>query len=183
MIAAADPFEMPDARPVWLTTLADLSLLLLGFFVLVMATEGQDRTRLAAGMRAAFGVETEGTAPVRPAPMPLETARVRGFVAGDDGIPDAGMAIADWARAAAADPRVTLTLSGGATGGEDVDPDTGSIAVLAQARALAVAQALVAARAVRPEQLRIAAHDGQPAREAQVIVTIGFAGTTAGAAR
>jgi flagellar motor protein MotB len=174
---AADPFETPDARPVWLTTLADLALLLLGFFVLVMATEGQDRTRLAAGMRAAFGVDPVDLTPARPAPMSLEAARVRGFLAGDDGLPDGGAAIARWARAAAADPRVTLTLSGGATGGDDVDPDTGSIAVLAQARALAVAQALVAARAVRPEQLRIAAHDAMPAREAQVIVTIGFAGT------
>lgn len=176
MIAGADPFEIPDARPVWLTTLADLSLLLLGFFVLIMATQGQDRTRLAAGMRAAFGMESADAPIARPAPMSLEAARVRGFVTGDAGMPDNGAAIARWAQAAAADPRVTLTLSGSAMGGDDVDPDSGSIALLAQARALAVAQALVAARAVRPEQLRIAAHDGAPAREAQVVLTIGFAG-------
>lgn len=175
MTGQLDVLDEPQGRPVWLTTLADLSLLLLGFFVLVMATEAEDRERLAAGLRAGFAADQPVPTPGAP-PMPLETARVSGFVAGADWLPDGAQPALDWAKAAAADPRVTVTLSGSAAGGDDVDPDTGSVAVLAQARAVAVARALVDAGAVRPDQVRIAAHDGRPDR-AQVQMTIGFAGT------
>ena len=52
-----DAFAFPDAtaaKPLWLITLADLALLLVGFFVLVQATS-LDRAALAKGLRAGPG--------------------------------------------------------------------------------------------------------------------------------
>ena len=61
----------PAGRPLWLITLADLALLLVGFFVLVQATQHVDRRALADGFRAGFGAEaqTEQAIPVAAAGM------------------------------------------------------------------------------------------------------------------
>ncbi|MFX5817433.1 flagellar motor protein MotB, partial [Acinetobacter baumannii] len=51
--------DLPDltpSRPIWLMTLADLALLLVGFFVLLQASQQLDRAALARGLRAGFGV-------------------------------------------------------------------------------------------------------------------------------
>ena len=45
-MSETDLLDPPPARPLWLWTLADLALLLVGFFVLVQAT---DRQALAKG--------------------------------------------------------------------------------------------------------------------------------------
>ena len=59
MSAALSPDSWDDiapARSVWLITLADLALLLVGFFVLLQAHREVDRTRLLAGLRSGFGL-------------------------------------------------------------------------------------------------------------------------------
>ena len=74
--ALLDP---PPARPLWLWTLADLALLLVGFFVLVQAT---DRQALAKGLREGFGGAVVDS--VKPDPIPLAAAagRVRARLGG-----------------------------------------------------------------------------------------------------
>ncbi|QDZ09248.1 OmpA family protein [Sphingomonas panacisoli] len=127
--------DAPPSRPLWLWTLADLALLLVGFFVLVQAT---DRRALAKGLREGFGA----TAPdVTPDPIPLAVAAV-GFAPGSASIQsDAGLI--DFATANLRDPRASLRVSGGATGAGDVDPATGSADLLATDRARAVTAYLI----------------------------------------
>ena len=84
----------------------------------------------------------------------------------------------DWAREASRDRRVTLRVSGavdGTTG--DVDPVTGSGAVLAADRARAVATALIVAHAVPADRVTLSA--ARPGRRA-VTVTTGFAALSGG---
>ena len=50
-------FDVAPGRPLWLTTLADLSLLLVGFFVFLQASQTVDRQALAAGIRAGFDAD------------------------------------------------------------------------------------------------------------------------------
>ncbi|WP_306286416.1 flagellar motor protein MotB, partial [Sphingomonas sp. Ant20] len=69
--------EPQPGRPLWLITLADLALLLVGFFVLLQATQtASDRPlaprALAAGLREGFG---------SPATAPADTARSRSLAA------------------------------------------------------------------------------------------------------
>lgn len=176
-LALTDP-----ARPLWLTTLADLSLLLLGFFVLLQSMQAADRARLAEGLRAGFGIDTPAAAqPIAPAsaPMPVDYARITGFAPGSAELPDTIATYAQWAQAAGSDARLVLTVTGSidATPG-DVDPATGSGAILAADRARAVARALIGSGSVAPAQLRIAiAPPTQPSRS--VHLAIGFAGNPA----
>lgn len=164
-----DRFAPPaNARPLWLVTLADLALLLVGFFVLLQATRNANPAAIAQGIRTGFGAPASDAVAV---PMPLERAAVFGFAVSSDGLPET--AVLDWTRAAARDPRVTVRLTGATSGDADRDPATGSADLLALDRARAVAVALVRGGAVRPDQIMLA-----PAATGSRSVTlqVGFAG-------
>ena len=121
-----DPLAPPPARPLWLITLADLALLLVGFLVLMQATA--DRDALARGLRDAFG-------PTETAAMPVAAAATT-FAPGSATLADPAPLVA-WARTELRDPRVTVTVTGTAERHEGV--------LLAADRARAVLAALVAA--------------------------------------
>lgn len=176
------------SRPLWLITLADLALLLLGFFVFVQATQRQDaptRAALAAGIRDAFGgaaADEEqggpGTA-IAHAGMAVDANIVDGFAAGS-AAPGAIGTLRRWAAEAAADPRTMLLVTGHADGSA-ADRLDGSALALASARAAAVAAALEGA--IAPERITItAALAPEQARGRaagrRVIVTIAFAPPT-----
>ncbi|UZK65319.1 flagellar motor protein MotB [Sphingomonas sp. M1-B02] len=154
--------EDAPARPIWLTTLADLALLLLGFFVLLQANKIDPGT-LAASFRAGFDS--------REAAMPVEMALVR-FDPGSAEPLDI-FAAAAWARDAARDPRTRLRITGEIDGSvADVDPLTNSGPLLAADRARAVAALLVASGAVSPDRIAIATAAGQR----RAVLTLGFEG-------
>lgn len=160
--------EEPPARPAWLMTLADLALLLVGFFVFVQATQ-IERQALAKGIRDGFGA----TSPVEE-PMAVGAAAMLDFARGSASLPSSPAGLIAWAREAARDPRVMLKVGGSTDGSAlDVDPATGSGAVLAADRARAVAAALAAAHVVAPGRMTIT--NVAPTRRA-VVVTLGFAG-------
>ncbi|RUN77125.1 flagellar motor protein MotB [Sphingomonas sp. TF3] len=172
--------DLPDlapTRPIWLMTLADLALLLVGFFVLLQASQQIDRAALARGLRAGFGVrDVVAPSPVpTPEPMAVSAGAMRGFVRGSAALPVAPDALIGWARDAARDDRVLLRVAGAVDGSPgDVDPVTGSGAVLAADRARAVASALLLAHAVPANRITIvaAARPGQRS----VTVSTGYAG-------
>ena len=162
--------ERAPARPMWLMTLADLALLLVGFFVLVQA-QGAHRGQLARGIRAGFGL-AEPAPP--PAPMPVAAAGVLAFAPGSATLPATPATVIAWARQAARDPRVVVTVTGETDGSPaDVDPATGSPAILAADRARALVAALADAHAVAPARLQLATalH-----RRRAAIATLGFTG-------
>src|SRR5690242_2092946 len=108
----ADDFpEAPSGRPIWLITLADLALLLVGFFVFIQANNHLDGRKLAQGFRAGFGIETAPEA-VKPDPMPVAAAAMLDFAPGSALLPQSPASVIAWAREAAADPRVMLKVSG-----------------------------------------------------------------------
>jgi len=166
----ADEFPtLAQGRPLWLMTLADLALLLVGFFVLLQANQQLDKTAFASGFRAGFGASAD-KAP--PEPMPVAAAAMLNFAPGSATLPAAPDSLIAWAREAARDPRVTLKVTGSTDGTPaDVDPATRSAAVLAADRARAVAAALAA---VAPGRLLIV-NAAAPSRRS-VIVTLAFAG-------
>jgi len=152
-------------RPIWLTTLADLALLLVGFFVLLQANQ-VDANTLAAGFRAGFGVKENAPA------MPVDLAAVSGFALGSAQLPDAVAAVA-WARTAAADPRTRLRIIGEVDGSAaDVDPLTGSGPILAADRARAVAAALIRSGAVAPGRITITTTRGHR----RAVLSLGYDG-------
>ena len=159
--------DIAPGRPLWLITLADLALLLVGFFVLLQATRHLDRAALAQGLRAGF----DNAAP--PAPMPVAAAGISDFAPGSATISGATDTLVAWARDAARDPRVTLTVTGSVDGTTaDVDPGTRSGTILAADRARAVATVIAA---VAPGRITIATIAG-PSRRA-AMVTLAFTGT------
>lgn len=166
------PFDDAPARPLWLVTLADLALLLVGFFVLVQSRQ-LDHRALAEGLRAGFGV----TAPV-PAtaePLPLSIAAMLDFAPGSAALPSSPDSLAAWARTALADPRVTLTITGSIDGTPaDVDRLTRNGAVLAVDRARAIAAAL--SDVVPPDRLLIRT-SGRP-QGRRVSLSLGYAGAS-----
>lgn len=167
--------DFPDARPVkplWLITLADLALLLVGFLVLVQATS-LDRTALAAGLRAGFGAGEPAAPP--PPPLPVAAGALGGFAPGSAALAQPIDALAGWARDAARDRRVKLRIVGGVDGSRrDTDPRTGSGALLATDRARAVAAALVDAGAVAPDRILVSTSERPGPR--RVLVTLSFTG-------
>ena len=174
-MTAADRFAAPAGRPLWLTTLADLGLLLVGFFVFLQATQ-HDPERLAQGFRQGFDAPA-AKAPPAPA-MPVERAVLDGFAAGSAALPDSD-AVTAWVRTAARDARVTVRLAGATAGADDRDPATGSAQLLALDRARALAVHLVARGAVRADQISIApAATGTRA----VQLSLGFDGPRQGSA-
>lgn len=168
--------ETVPARPVWLITLADLALLLIGFFVLIQASQHLDRKELARGIREGFGATTSPAATSDP--IPVAAAAMLNFAPASAALPSAPAGLIAWAREAVRDPRVTLKISGSVDGSPtDVDPLTGSGAVLAADRARAVAAALAAAHVVPAGRMTIVNAPEIPGRAHRtVIVTIGFAG-------
>ncbi|MFA6123325.1 MAG: flagellar motor protein MotB [Sphingomonas sp.] len=171
--------DLPDlapTRPIWLMTLADLALLLIGFFVLLQASQQLDRAALARGLRAGFGVRDTlaPSAIPTPEPMAVSAGAMRGFAPGSAALPTTPDGLIAWARDAARDTRVTLRVAGAVDGSPaDVDPLTGSGAVLAADRARAVASALLLGHAVPANRITIAA--ARPGQRG-VTVSTGFAG-------
>jgi hypothetical protein len=160
-----DEFPLPVAsRPLWLITLADLALLLVGFLVLVQATR-LDHRDLAAGLREGFGAAP----PPVEEPIPVAAAGLTAFAPGSAALAQDPAELVAWARAALADPRVSLRVAGSVDGTPaDVDPVTRSGAVLAADRARAVAAALAA---VAPGRMTVTT--ARPGRR-QVVVTLAF---------
>ncbi|GAA0725943.1 flagellar motor protein MotB [Sphingomonas japonica] len=167
-------FDEPVARPLWLITLADLSLLLLGFFVFLQAARSIDEARMVDGVRQAFGGDTSEPAM---AAMPVDLAIVGGFASGSALVSGSVTDIARWLDDAARDPRTTVTLTGVTGSASDVDPRTGSRDILAIDRARAVAAQLVASGAIDPARLRIGA--AATGTRGHVALTIGFTGSLA----
>ena len=160
--------EIPPSRPLWLITLADLALLLVGFLVLVQATT-LDRDALAQGIREGFGV------PADTAPLPVSNAAVTGFAVGSSALPAVPAGLIAWAREAARDPRVALSVTGMVDGSPgDADAVSGSGTMLAVDRARAVAAVLIAARVIAPERITITNSAATGGR--RVAVGIAFAG-------
>jgi hypothetical protein len=159
-----DDTDEPQARPIWLMTLADLALLLVGFFVFLQANPGMGPQALAAAFRSGFATQ--------PAAMPVDLAAVHGFAPGSAMLPDSRAAL-DWVRTAARDPRTRLKITGEVDGGPaDVDQLTGSGPILAADRARAVAALLIRSGAVAPERIAIATGTGQR----RAVLTLGFDG-------
>lgn len=176
-------FDEVATRPVWLTTLADLGLLLVGFFVFVQASQHLDPAELSAGIREGFGIKTdrpiaeaEAEAEAAEPAMIVDLGSIEGFASGS-AIPSGDIAAAiRWSRGAAADPRTRIRIAAGTDGSKgDVDPTTGSAAVLAADRARAVAVALVKGGAIEPNRIEIAGAEYAP-RARRVLLHVGFAG-------
>jgi TPR repeat protein len=165
-----DDDEERTARPIWLITLADLALLLVGFFAFLKASE-RDPRALAQQLRAGFVAEAG-------AAMPVELAIAGDFASGSAQPRDLAAAIA-WARSAARDPRTRLVLTGESDGSAaDVDPATASAELLAADRARAVAAALLRAGVAAPDRIRLTT--GRGAR--RVVLTLGYDGGRQGVA-
>ena len=172
-----DLYPEPSAgRPVWLVTLADLALLLVGFFVFMEAGRPGDAHAIAGSIRARFGGQV--TAPAMPAPPPpVAIAAMPGFAPGSAVLPSSPAALVAWSREVTRDPRVSLRIVGTFDGSAaDVDPQTRSGAVLAADRARAIAAALALAGAVPPGRVGIATAVN---RRSQVTLTIAYAGAPA----
>jgi len=181
--------DIQPGRPLWLITLADLALLLVGFFVLLQATQtAGDRPlaprALAAGLREGFGAPATATAatatagiarprfPAPPAALPVAAAGMLDFAVGSATLPTSPAALAGWASDAVRDPRVQLTVTGSVDGTPgDVDPVTRSAAILASDRARAVAAAIAR---VAPGRVTLATSPTSGRRAA--IVTQAFVG-------
>jgi hypothetical protein len=165
LVSGDDLLAPCPARPLWLVTLADLALLLVGFLVLLHATS-LDKRALANGLKAGFGVALP-----TPEPMPVAAAALTNFAPGSAALPASAAALAAWAKESLRDPRVSLRVAGSVDGSaRDVDPLSGSGAVLAADRARAVAAALAPAAGRR---MVIATG---PSKHRQVIVTLAFSG-------
>lgn len=159
--------DQPPSKPLWLVTLADLALLLVGFFVLLQASERPKAVTDA--LRASFGGSRSAAA--ISAPLPVMAAGLLDFTPGSATLPESPAAVVAWAREVARDPRVALTVTGSTDGSSaDVDPGTGSAAILAadRARALAATLAGISRRITVTTANR-------PGRRA-AIVTLAFAG-------
>ena len=169
----ADEFPVaPAGRPPWLVTLADLALLLVGFFVLLQANQSLDRKALADGLRAGFGAAPTASTVAAPEPVAVAAAGMFAFAAGSAELPSAPDALVVWAGEVARDPRVQLRITGSVDGTPaDVDRATGSAAVLAADRARAVAAALAT---VAPGRI-VVTTAARPGRR-QVLVTLAFDG-------
>jgi flagellar motor protein MotB len=168
-----DLLDVQPSRPVWLITLADLALLLVGFFVLLQANQTLNPRDLARGIAKGFGAETFGDAPP-PAAMPVASHGVAGFAPGSAVLPERPDVLLAWARGELRDPRVRLTVTANSDGSaQDVDPVTHSATVLAADRARAVAAAL-ASGGIPDSRLLLSTNPVRGPRT--VLVTLAFAG-------
>lgn len=152
---------MTSSRPLWLVTLADLALLLVGFFVLLQARA--DHPGLARALHARFSSDET--------PLVVAAEGFAGFAPGSAVLPADALPLKRWAAEQLRDPRVTLTVTGAVDGSAtDVDPATRSSNLLAADRARAVA-ALLAPLA--PARVATATSSS---RGRAVTVTLAFAG-------
>ena len=158
-MTANEPLSPPTPKPLWLMTLADLALLLIGFMVLIHATG--DRAALARGLRDGFGASEA----VAPPPMPVD-ATATAFAPGSATLASAAPLVA-WANAALRDPRVTVTITGAASPSEGV--------LLASDRARVVAAALVDA-GLAADRLTLATTLATGPGPARATLTLAFAG-------
>lgn len=145
-------------RSIWLMTLADLALLLIGFFVFVQASARfDDRTRaeLAAGIRDAFA-GSRTVAPAPPPPVAVDVNIISGFATGSAELPRSPTALIGWAETSSVDPRTHLLVTGFADG-SSLDTAKGSALALAAARAGAVAARIEASKIVSKDRIRVAA--------------------------
>ncbi len=168
----SDDYPAPTpGRPLWLITLADLALLLVGFFVLLQANQRIAPEALADGVRAGFGM-SQTQAPVRQESLPVAAAGMFNFAPGSAELPGSPSGLVAWAKDALRDPRVSLHVTASVDGSaRDVDPATGSGAVLAADRGRAVAAVLAP---VADGRLVILTAD-RPSRR-QVVITQAFTG-------
>lgn len=148
-----DPLAPVPGKPLWLMTLADLALLLVGFLVLVQATS--DRAALAKGLRDGFGAAGPAAA------MPLAAAAAP--FSNGSAVLTAPAPLVAWARDALRDPRAVVTVTGAAT------PQEG--ALLAADRGRAALAALIAA-GLPADRLQLAITRGPP----RATLTIALAG-------
>ena len=168
-----DPPLPASPRPLWLVTLADLALLLLGFVVLVHAVDRRGRASLSAGLRARFAGSATAVPAAPPPAMPVAAAGVAEFGPGSARLAGSPAALAGWARETARDPRVTLTVTGWTDGSAaDRDPASGSAALLAADRARAAAAVLAP---VVPAGRLVLATSPRAGRRA-AIVSLAFTG-------
>lgn len=152
-----------SSRPLWLITLADLSLLLVGFFVFLQATAHKperQRAAIEASIRAAFG----GDAATE---LAVQANVVDGFAAGGDAVPVDLGAVSAWARDALADPRTRLVITGYADGSA-ADQLSGSGVALAGLRADTVASALAG---IPRDRIRIGATVLPRARRVTLVIS------------
>jgi len=152
-------------RPLWLMTLADLSLLLVGFFVFLQATSHKSEAQQAAteaSIREAFGGDPAQR-------LSVDANVVTGFAAGGADLPPGFAGVAGWAREALADPRTRLIVTGYADGspGDRID---GSSLALAGLRADRVTAAL--ARSIPAGRIRSGTSVAPGAR--RVTLTISY---------
>jgi uncharacterized protein (DUF2235 family) len=168
-----DDLPLPASpRPLWLVTLADLALLLLGFVVLVHAIDRRGRASLSAGLRARFAASAAAVQAPLPA-IPVAATGAADFAPGSARLAGSPDELADWARDAVRDPRVTLTITGWTDGSAaDRDPASGSAALLAADRARAVATVLAPVVPARRLVVTTSPHAGRRA----AIVTLAFTG-------
>jgi flagellar motor protein MotB len=155
---------LPSAKPLWLITLADLSLLLVGFFVFLQATSHKpqpEQEAIQAGIRQAFGG-------VGAAPLAVEANAITGFNSGSAALPRDRAAIAAWVTDALADQRTRLIVTGYADGSPG-DRANGSAMALAGRRAEAAAAAL--GGTVSPDRLRLAAAILPGARRVTLVIS------------
>ena len=157
--------EDEPRRAIWLITLADVMLLLVGFFVFLQANTTLDAKQIAGAMREGFGLAAD-------APMAVDANAISGFAIGSAAVPPGD--VGAWVRSATSDPRTIVRVTGGTDGSaQDVDAATGSPAILAIDRARAVAAHL--SRDVAPTRIAI---DSRPGAGRVVQLTIAFAGET-----
>ena len=155
---------LPSAKPLWLITLADLSLLLVGFFVFLQATSHKtqpERDAIQAGIREAFGG-------IGDAPLAVDANLIAGFASGSAALPKDTAAIAAWAKSALADPRTQLIVTGYADA-SPADTTNGSALALAGLRAEAVAAAL--GKSVPTDRLRLGAAIAPGARRVTLAIS------------
>jgi len=156
------------ARPLWLITLADLALLLVGFFVLLESNRQLDPRAITRAVAVGLGVT--------PPQVAVAAEVVSGFARGSAALPASPDALAAWARGELRDPRVALRITGATDGSAaDIDRATGSAALLATDRARAIAAAL-AARGVPIERTQISNAEVGARRARHVLITLAFIG-------
>jgi hypothetical protein len=136
------------ARSRWLTTLADLALLLVGFLAMLHVVDQRgpaERSRLANGLRAQFGG-------VVLAPVTVDANRIDGFQPGAAATVQDIAPLLDWVRIAARDPRSRLVITGYG------DPrESAEALALAARRAEAVAVTLRASGVVSGNRIDVEA--------------------------
>jgi flagellar motor protein MotB len=157
------PLALPSTgKPLWLITLADLSLLLVGFFVFLQATSHKpqpEQAAIQAGIREAFGGLGE-------APIAVDANAISGFLPGSAALPVGNRALADWATEALTDPRTKLIVTGFADG-SSLDRASGSALALAGMRAETAASSL----RIAPDRLRLAAQIAPGARRVTLSIS------------